>query len=81
MSKNNKNATRKAQAKAITALHLKGEKGPAKTTPMHGKKWGYRSNPEVQRRIAELMKATQTEKTSGKKILEKAGAASKVDED
>lgn len=31
MSRNNKNATRKAQAKAITALHLKGEKGPKST--------------------------------------------------
>lgn len=31
MSRNSKNATRKAQAKAITALHLKGEKGPSRT--------------------------------------------------
>jgi hypothetical protein len=31
MSRNSKNATRKAQAKAITALHLKGEKGPSST--------------------------------------------------
>lgn len=34
MSRNNKNATRKAQAKVITAMHLKGEKGPGLT---HGK--------------------------------------------
>jgi hypothetical protein len=31
MSRNNKNATRKAQAKVITALHAKGEKGPVNT--------------------------------------------------
>ena len=31
MSRNSKNATRKAQAKVITSLHLKGEKGPAST--------------------------------------------------
>lgn len=38
MSRNSKNATRHAQAKAITALHLKGEKGPARTGAKHGKK-------------------------------------------
>lgn len=79
MSKNSKNATRKAQAKAITALHLKGEKGPAKTVSKHEKKWGYRDNPEVAKRIAELVKAANegAEKTSGKKILRGAGKASK----
>lgn len=38
MSRNNKSATRKAQAKVITAMHLRGEKGPSETTPKHGKK-------------------------------------------
>lgn len=38
MSKQNKNVKNRARAKAITALHLKGEKGPAKTTAKHGKK-------------------------------------------
>lgn len=38
MSRNSKNATRKAQAKAITAMHLRGEKGAARTQPKHGKK-------------------------------------------
>lgn len=31
MSRNSKNATRKAKAKVITAMHLKGEKGPSST--------------------------------------------------
>ena len=31
MSRNSKNATRKAQAKVITAMHLRGEKNPART--------------------------------------------------
>lgn len=37
MSRNNKSATRKAQAKTITAMHLRGEKGAAKTKPLHTK--------------------------------------------
>ena len=38
MSHNSKNATRMAQAKVITAMHKRGEKGPSKTQPQHGKK-------------------------------------------
>jgi hypothetical protein len=37
MSRNNKNAKRKAQAKVITAMHQRGEKGAAKTAPLHTK--------------------------------------------
>lgn len=37
MPRQNKAAKKQAQAKQITALHLRGEKGPAKTTPKHGK--------------------------------------------
>jgi hypothetical protein len=37
MSRNNKSAKRHAQAKVITAMHQRGEKGPAKTKPMHTK--------------------------------------------
>lgn len=88
MSKNSKNARVLTKAREIAKLHLKGEKGPKSTTPLHGKKWGYRDNPEVQKRIAEMLKATQeataktngkVEKTSGKKILRKAGGASRTD--
>lgn len=39
MSKQNKATKNRARAKGFTALHLKGEKGPAKTTPLHGKKF------------------------------------------
>ena len=78
MSHNNKNARNLAKAKTITAMHAKGEKGPSKTTPLHGKKWGYRNNPEVLKRIAEALKALQpqNEKTAGNKILRGAGKAS-----
>ena len=79
MSKNSKNAQRFDRAREMSKLHLKGEKGPARTTPQHGKRWGYRGNPEVAKRIAEMLKASQeTNKTSGKKILAGAGGASRA---
>lgn len=37
MSRQNKAIKKKALASAITALHLKGEKGPKRTEPKHGK--------------------------------------------
>ncbi len=37
MSKQNKNMKKRALAKQFTALHLKGEKGPAQTERKHGK--------------------------------------------
>ena len=37
MSRQNKNVKLRALAKQITALHLKGEKGPAQTQRKHGK--------------------------------------------
>lgn len=82
MTKQRKNEKKAILAKAITAMHLQGEKGPSKTTPLHNKKWGYRNNPDVLKRIAELAKAAAEdsagvrEKTSGKKILRSAGRAS-----
>lgn len=80
MSRNNKNARNVARRKAITALHLKGEKGPARTTPTHTKKWTYRSNPAAMKALAEFVKAKNgeadpKEKTSGKRILRGAGKA------
>jgi hypothetical protein len=81
MSRNSKNARNLAKARQISAMHKNGEKGPARTAPQHGKKWGYRDNPEVLKRIAEMLKATseqdaaKTEKTSGKRILRGAGKA------
>jgi hypothetical protein len=81
MSRNSKNARIHAKARDITKLHQNGEKGPSRTTPLHGKKWGYRTNPEVQKRIAEMVKATQAsdEKTAGKRILRGAGKASQAE--
>jgi hypothetical protein len=38
MTKQNKNVKKRTLAKAITALHLRGEKAAASTTPQHGKK-------------------------------------------
>lgn len=82
MSKNSKNARVLAKARDISKLHANGEKGPTRTTPLHGKEWGYRNNPEVLKRIAEALaealKASQPkeEKTAGKRILRGAGKAS-----
>lgn len=85
MTKQAKNARNLAKARQITAMHKNGEKGPARTTPAHGKKWGYRDNPEVLKRIAEALKASagedsggKTEKTAGKRILRGAGKATLV---
>lgn len=38
MSKNNKNAKRLVAAREMSAKRVAGGKGPAKTTPVHGKK-------------------------------------------
>ncbi len=66
-----------------------GNKGPSKTTPKHSKRWTYRKNSEIQKRIAEQLKATaagtlsvrgKIVKTSGAAILAQAGSAS-ADED
>lgn len=83
MSRQSKNTRNIARRKQITAMHKNGEKGPARTTPKHGKRWTYRNNPDMEKRVAEMLKATNEaafavkEKTSGKAILRKAGGASK----
>lgn len=84
MSRQSKNAKNMARARQISLMHKNGEKGPSRTAPSHGKKWGYRNNPEVLKRLAELAKANapqeeaKTEKTSGKRILRSAGKAAEV---
>lgn len=79
MTRQAKNARNKARAKAITLMHKNGEKGPSRTAPAHGKKWTYRSNPDAMKKLAEFLKGPEdkAEKTAGKKILRKAGGASK----
>ncbi len=82
MSRQSKNARNRERAAQITLLHKAGSKAAKKTTPLHGKRFTYRNNPEVQRRTAERIRATSSTaldrpKTSGRAILEKAGGASK----
>lgn len=83
MSRQSKNARNIARRKAITAMHKNGEKGPARTTPKHGKRVTYRTNPVLQKALAEFIKgnAPTKEKTSGREILRKAGAASRDDDE
>lgn len=82
MTKQRKHEKKAALAATITRMHLAGEKGPKSTAPAHGKRHTYRNNPEILKRIAEALKATQeagkdkTEKTSAKRILRGAGKAS-----
>lgn len=78
MTKQRKQEKRAVLAAAITALHKNGEKGPARTSPQHGKRYGYRNNPDVMKRMAEMSKAAKSvELTSAKAILAGAGSASK----
>jgi hypothetical protein len=37
MSRQSKNVKKRAEAKQITAMHKRGEKGPKQTKPAHGK--------------------------------------------
>ena len=83
MSRNNKNAKRLVKAREVAKMHLNGDKGPAKTTPIHTKKWTYRSNPDLMKKLHEFINGpaeTKAEKTAGKKILRGAGKASRVEE-
>ncbi len=76
MSRNSKNARNLAKARQISAMHKNGEKGASKTTPLHGKKWTYRHNPDAMKRLDDMLKGTDpNEKTSGKRILRSAGGA------
>lgn len=78
MTSQSKNARKLAKAREITRMHKNGEKGPAKTTPKHDKRWTYRSNPEIQKRVAEAMKASH-EANAKKTVLEKLKAGSSED--
>ena len=78
MSSQSKNARKLAKAREITRMHKQGEKGPAKTTPKHNKRWTYRTNPETAKRIAEAMKASGEKQTVLDKMNEvKADRAKK----
>lgn len=76
MTRQNKNIKNRARAKAITAMHLKGEKGPSSTQPKHGKKHTYRGNPALMKSLAEFTRGPDTKpKNALKKVLENAGGA------
>lgn len=75
MSRNNKSARNLAIAKTFSKARLDGNKGPSKTTPKHTKRWTYRSNPEIQKRITEMNGAPAVPKRGGKRVIEGVGAA------
>lgn len=75
MSRQNKAVKNRARAKEITRMHLAGEKGAASTGPKHNKRWGYRNNPDVLKRISEAMKAEREHLTNAQKALRGAGKA------
>jgi hypothetical protein len=76
MSRNNKNARNLERARTFSKARQNGEKGPSRTTPVHGKRWTYRKNPDVLKRLAELAKQGELPaKTSGREFLEGAGKA------
>jgi hypothetical protein len=76
MSRNSKNARNLAKARQISEMRKKGDGGAAKTVPTHGKRWTYRHNPEIQKRLAEAVKGMAEAKlTAAEKILARAGKA------
>lgn len=75
MSRNNKSARNLAIAKTFSKARLDGNKGPSKTTPKHSKRWTYRSNPEIQKRIAEMNGTVAAPKKGARRTVEGVGAA------
>lgn len=78
MSRNSKNAKNLARAKQISMMHKNGEKGPSKTTPLHNKRVGYRTNPANDKARSEFLKgiadaAAAAAKTKKKVVLEGTG--------
>lgn len=68
MSRNNKSATNLARAKVFSKMRQDGLKGPSRTEPKHGKRYTYRTNPEIAKRIAEMNGAAPAKKTRGASI-------------
>ena len=60
MCKQRKNERNRTLAKAVQAMHLKGEKGPSSTTPKHGK------NPA--NRLYTAFKRGAKDQRGGKKV-------------
>ena len=82
MTAQSKNARKLAKAREISRMHKNGEKGPSRTTPLHGKRWTFRSNPEIQKRVAEMLKSSNEKQTVLDKLnAEKAKKRPGVDAD
>lgn len=79
MSRQNKNARNLQRAREFSKARQSGQKGPNKTQPQHGKRWTYRNNPEIQKRISEALKASTPaeDKSALRKVLKNAGGAAK----
>lgn len=78
MSRQSKQAKNLERARAFSKARKNGEKGPSKTQALHGKRWTYRGNPEIQKRIAEGKNTNEPPaRTSKNRVLEGAGAAAK----
>lgn len=63
MTKQNKNVKQRALAKQITALHLKGEKGPAKTERKHGKQDKNRHYTNITRGLKDMKNSAKRQET------------------
>jgi hypothetical protein len=73
MSRQSKNTRNRSIAKQFSEQRKNGGSGPAKTTPQHGKRWGYRDNPARLKDQGAV--STKPQRTSGRRILDNAGAA------
>jgi hypothetical protein len=71
MSRQSKNAKKRAYALQFTALRKQGQKGPSSTGPVHGKRVTYRHNPVMMKNLAEFMKKNAPE---GETVLDKINA-------
>jgi hypothetical protein len=56
MSRQSKQAKRAVVAKAITALHKAGKRGPSRTSPKTEGRHGYRHNAKRMEALAEFVK-------------------------
>lgn len=65
MSRQNKNMKKRALAKQITALHLKGEKGPAQTERKHGKKAANRHYTNLTRGLKDMKNSAKRQEGIG----------------
>lgn len=72
MSKNSKNSKRIVAARAISAQRQAGNPGSSKTQAVHGKKWTYRTNPEIAKRITEAVKEASAKREKNQVRLGKA---------